>query len=175
MVFLATHHPQACSSRLSTLDGVRGRWASLAASAQLGEPDLTHTLSFPPHRRNRGSEWLSWPELCCWVVVMRLNCSWCPSSGHQTQILLFLWYLELLCWTPGCPLGSFMHGSLSKTVFSKGPRTMAKRGWSWVTGHFRVHSWDQGLGAYDLRLPWVPLQTALDPQQPQGTLVHDAC
>lgn len=38
--------------------------------------------------------------------------------------------------------GSFVHGWLSKTVFSRGSWLVAEV-CSWLTGHCRIHSWNQ--------------------------------
>ena len=46
-----------------------------------------------------------------------------------------------------CPLTFIIHGWLFKTVFSSGSQTAAESGYSWFTGHCRVHSWDWGLYA----------------------------
>ena len=42
---------------------------------------------------------------------------------------------------------SFIHGWLSKTVFSRDLWLLAEKGCSWLIGHCRIHSWNPNLYA----------------------------
>lgn len=64
-----------------------------------------------------------------------------PSLILQTHIF----FVAMVCWDFSAVLldfhkGSLSHGWVSKTVFSRGSWTTAKKGWSQFMGHCKVHS-----------------------------------
>lgn len=151
--------PHSFSSWLSTLDGAGEKWASLATSALLGKAVPTHMLSLFPAE-----------EITVRKSLLALSCATLGKGWHewnQTVPLILSSVFKLVqvllrqhagtspldFWTS--PKAPSSVGDYLKTVFSRGSRTAAERGWRQLIGHCRVHRQDTDLSAYYLMHGWV--------------------
>lgn len=118
-------------------------------------------------KRNSGLRKISFgTELCCLVrsvIWIKLNCSsYAFRLSSASELVLFFVCVcapvvaETSLWDTSHKV-SFIHGWLSKTVFSRGSWLVAEKVCSWLIGHCRIHSWNQSLYAWHPTYRWVIL------------------
>lgn len=132
-----------CSSRLSTLDGIREKWASLAVPCTAGEArSPLRVLSLFPTEEIKGKKVSPGTELChlgergdtSQVKIFPLTLS------NASKLVFSL--LQQHAGTSPPHTWTSTKALSSMAGFSRGSWTVAERGRSQFTGHCTIHSQD---------------------------------